>query len=166
MGGVHEMDALEAHFPGHTLTAPITTMPSLHTSLLQGSWQRLATRGSAGPPSAATGGPWLLRAAPGCCALLRGTRDPRLQPHTPPCNFDPRTNVDFILTFTPRGPSSQKGSTSPFGRGCWREGRAADRLNLLVGEEAQMAWDVLMGPGKDGVDGCVAVRACSAALVP
>ena len=33
---VHEMIALEAHFLGHTITVFVTTMPSLHTSLLQG----------------------------------------------------------------------------------------------------------------------------------
>ena len=33
---MHEMIALEAHFLGHTITVFVTTMPSLHTSLLQG----------------------------------------------------------------------------------------------------------------------------------
>ena len=78
---VHEMNALEVNFLGSTVTVPIATMPSLHTSLLQGC---MTAPGHAWLLRAAAGDAWLRRAPLGCGALRRGTRDPRLQPHPPP----------------------------------------------------------------------------------
>ena len=80
-------------FLGHTVTVPTTTMLPLHTSLLQGCM-------------AAAGGPWPRLAAPGCggrplAAARCGTRDPRLQPHTHPCEVDPSHHSHRLHTTPP-----------------------------------------------------------------
>ena len=63
------MNALEVNFLGPAVTVPVTTMPSLRTSLLQGCM-------------AAPGDAWLRRAPLGCGALHPRPPLATLQPHT------------------------------------------------------------------------------------